>query len=176
MKAYLKELKFPSTKNTYIEDITEKVNSAIKKSKVEIGFVFVNTKHTTMGVIVHEIAEPNLLKDILHHSLSHVAEDKRSTRVGKEYTHPTTDYQHRCQDNPFCNEIDEDYNAGAHIRSLVYSHPSVILPIREGKLELGKYQQIALFEFDGRDGTGKNPIRQRTLQIWICPLEQIKVI
>lgn len=173
MKAFLKELKFPSTEHTYIKDITLDINAAITKTKVKEGFVFVNTKHTTLGVIVCEVAEPNLIDDIVHHTLHSIPEDKRSTRVHKEYKHPTTDYHHRCQDNPYCDEIDEDYNAAAHIRFLEFSHPSVVVPILNGKLELGKYQQIAIFEFDGRDGRGKNPIRQRTIQVWICPAEEI---
>ena len=173
MKSYLKELKFPSKQHTYIQDITGELNKAIKKSKVSQGFVIVNSKHTTMGIIVNEIAEPNLLRDMVGHVLTHIPEDKRSTRVHKEYKHPTTDYKHRCQDNPFCDEIDEEYNAAAHIRALAFSHPSITMPVRNGKLELGKYQQIAIFEHDGRDGKGKNPIRQRTIQIWIYPLEKI---
>lgn len=176
MKTYLKELKFPSTKHTYIEDITQKVNDAIKKSGAEEGFVMVNSKHTTLGIIINEIAEPNLLQDMIEHTLKHVAEDKRSTRNHKEYKHPTSDYLHRCQDNPFCDEIDEDYNAAAHIRALTFSHASVTLPFVNGMLELGKYQQIAIFEHDGRDGKGKNPIRQRTVQIWIYESKDLEVI
>lgn len=173
MRIFLKELKFPSKKHTYIQDITQDINKAIKDASINEGFTFVNTKHTTLGILVNEIAEPNLLEDILLHCLHSIPEDKRSTRAAKDYKHPTKDYKHRCQDNPYCDEIDEDYNAAAHIRALTYSHPSVTLPIRHGKLELGKYQQVAAFEFDGRDGTGKNPIRQRTIQIWIFPAEGI---
>lgn len=176
MRIFLKEIKFPSTKHTYLLDITADINKAIKKASVVEGFVFVNSKHTTMGIIVNEIAEPNLLDDILHHTLHSIPEDRRSTRVSKDYKHPTTDYRHRCQDNPYCDEMDEDYNAAAHIRALMFSHPSVVVPIRFGELELGKYQQVAAFEFDGRDGKGKNPIRQRVVQVWICPAESITVI
>lgn len=167
MKTFFKELKFSSTKHTYIKDITPEVNKTIEKIGIKNGFVIVNSKHTTLGIIVNEIAEPNLLQDMLEHVIKYVPEDKRSTRVHKEYKHPTADYRHRCQDNPFCDEIDEDYNAAAHIRALTFSHASVTMPIRNGKLELGKYQQIAIFEHDGRDGSGKNPIRQRTVQIWV---------
>lgn len=173
MKTYLKELKFPSTTHTYIKDITSEVNSVVKKSGIKNGFVIVNSKHTTLGILVNEIAEPNLLKDMLEHTLKHIPEDKRSTRVHKDYKHPTTDYMHRCQDNPYCDEIDEDYNAAAHIRAMTFSHASVTMPILNGKLEVGKYQQIAIFEHDGRDGKGKNPIRQRTVQIWIYPSTEI---
>jgi len=176
MKAFLKELKFKSTKSTYIQDVTDDINKAIKKVAVNQGFVFVNTKHTTLGIVINEIAEPNLLKDILNHTLRSIPEDKRSSRVCKNYKEPTTEYGHRCQDNPFCDEIDDDYNAAAHIRALTFSHPSVVVPIWNGKLELGKYQQVAVFEFDGRDGTGKTLVRNRTIQIWILPAESIKKI
>jgi len=173
MKAYFSDYKFPSTRHTYFLDITEKINKVIKKSGVKNGFVVVNTLHTTMGIVVNEIAEPNLLEDMLNHTLSLIPEDKRSTKVTKEYKHPTYDYKHRCQDNPFCNEVDEDYNAAAHIRALLYSHPSVVMPIKNGELERGKYQQVAILELDGRNGKGKNPIRQRTIQIWVYPVEKI---
>lgn len=173
MKVFLKELQFPSTDHTYLRDITDLVEDAAVKSGVRHGLVIVNSKHTTLGVIVQEIAEPNLVKDILLHTLKCVPEDKRSTRVDKGWEHPTTDYRHRCQDNPYCDEIDEDYNAGSHIRALTFSHSSVIVPFKDAKLELGKYQQIAIFEFDGRDGKGKNPIRQRTVQVWIYPASEI---
>ncbi|MDE2025720.1 MAG: YjbQ family protein [Patescibacteria group bacterium] len=176
MHAFLAELSFPSTKHTYVKDITEDVVSAVKKAKVIDGFILINSKHTTLGVVVNEIAEPNLLQDMLTHTLRSIPEDKRSTHVSKDYQHPTIDYMHRCQDNPYCDEIDEDYNAAAHIRALTFSHPSVTVPVRKGKLELGKYQQIALFEFDGRDGSGKNPIRQRTVQIWLYPVEEITLL
>jgi thiamine phosphate synthase YjbQ (UPF0047 family) len=176
MDSYFREIKFPSTKHTYFLDITGQVKDAIKKSRLKNGFVLINSKHTTLGVVVQEIAEPNLLQDILKHTLAQVPEDKRSTRVGKNYPHPTADYTHRCQDNPYCDEIDIDYNAASHIRALTFSHASVSVPIQEGQLELGKYQQIALFEFDGRDGTGKNPVRSRTAQIWIYGSDSIKII
>jgi thiamine phosphate synthase YjbQ (UPF0047 family) len=176
MKMFLKELQFDSTLHTYIKNITDEVNEAVKKSKIKDGIAIVSSKHTTLGIIIHEIDEPNLLEDIVGHSLHSVNEDKRSTRVGKDYKYPVKDYKHRCQDNPFCNEIDEDYNAGAHIRALTFSHSSVVIPIRNGKLELGKYQRVAIFEFDGRDGSGKNPIRKRTIQIWISASDGIEII
>lgn len=173
MKVYLKEIKFPSTKHTAFYNITKDVKEAVKKVGKKSGIVVISTKHTTLGVVVQEISEPNLLQDILDCSLKIVPEDKRSTKVTKDYKYPTTDFSHRCQDNPFCDEVDEGYNAASHIRALMYSHPSVVLLIRKGELELGKYQEIAALEFDGRDGTGKNPIRQRTVQIWIFPAEEI---
>lgn len=175
-KIYLKQIKFESKDHTYLKDITSEVAEVISKSGVEQGLLLINSKHTTLGVVVQEIMEPNLVSDIVNHALKTIPEDKRSTRVTKDYPHPICDYKHRCQDNPYCNEIDEDYNAASHIRSLTFSHSAITLPIKDGKVELGKYQQIAIFEFDGRDGTGKNPIRNRTVQIWIYQFEQVSEI
>lgn len=176
MSVFLKEIKFESKMDTYVKNITLEVQDAIKKSKVRNGLVVISSRHTTLGIIVNEISEPNLINDVLNHTLYSVHEDKRSERAVKDYKHPVRDYMHRCQDNPFCNEIDEDYNAAAHIRSLAFSHPSVTLPILNGKAELGKYQEIAGFEFDGRDGKGKNPIRKRTIQIWIYPMNEVALL
>lgn len=173
MKMYLKEITFPSTKHTVFINITRQVKEACKKVGCDAGIMIVSSKHTTMGIVVQEISEPNLLQDILDYALTNTPEDKRSTKVTPDYKHPTTDYRHRCQDNPFCNEMDEDYNAASHIRALMYSHPSIVIPIRNGELELGKYQEVAVMEFDGRDGKGKNPIRQRIVQVWIFPAEEV---
>lgn len=177
MRPFLKELKFPSTEPTYIKNITAEVIEAVEKSKVEQGFVMVHSKHTTLGVIVQEVGEPNLLEDMILHTLKHVCEDCRSTKAHKDYPYPTTsEYKHYAQDHPRCDEIDDEYDAAAHIRAMLYSHPSVILPINNGKVDLGKYQEIAIMEFDGRDGKGKNPIRQRTVQIWIFTAEEIQIL
>jgi thiamine phosphate synthase YjbQ (UPF0047 family) len=174
MKIFLRQLKFKSTEYAKFHNITDKVKQAVKKSKVKQGFMLVNSKHTTLGIVVQEISEPNLLKDILNFALTYAPSDKRATQVNRgKYDHPTCDYLHRCQDNPYCNEIDEDYNAASHIRSMMFGHSSVVIPIQAGELVLGKYQEVAAIEFDGRDGTGKNPVRERTVQIWIYPAEEI---
>jgi thiamine phosphate synthase YjbQ (UPF0047 family) len=177
MKAFLKEIKFDSTVHSYIKDITPDINDAVKKAGVENGLILVNSKHTTLGIVVNEALEPNLLEDIVTHTKSHVHEDPRSTWFSEAgYDGPHFDYKHRCMDSPLRDpdEIDDDYNAGRHIRTLMYSHQSVAVPIRNNKLELGKYQQVAIFEFDGRDGKGRNPIRNRTVQIWIYPMDEVE--
>ena len=70
MKTYLKQLRFDSTQHTYIKNITDIVRETVKQARVNQGFVIISSKHTTLGIIVHEIAEPNLLEDILQHSLA----------------------------------------------------------------------------------------------------------
>lgn len=175
MKAYLKEIKFPSTEYAKFHNITDQVKDTVKKSKVKNGLMVVNTKHTTLTLIVQEISEPNLIKDMINFAMHTVPTDKRAHQAQKEdFSYPTANYLHRCQDNPFCNEIDEDYNAPSHIRSMLYGHSSVVIPIEGGEAVLGKYQEVAALEFDGRDGTGKNAIRQRTVQIWIYEIDEVE--
>jgi thiamine phosphate synthase YjbQ (UPF0047 family) len=173
---YLHEIKFDSTVQTYIKDITKVINKVIKKTKIKQGFAIVASKHTTLGIILTELSERNLLSDFVEHALESIHEDKRSSHVSKDYKHPICNYKHRCQDNPYCDEIDNDYDSGAHIRNLTFAHPSVTVAIRDGKLDLGKYQQVGIFEFDGRDGKGVNPIRKRTVQIWIFPSDALKIV
>lgn len=175
MKTYLKELKFPSTEYTYLNNITEDVRYAVKKSKVKNGLVVINSRHTTMGVLVQEICEPNLVTDFVEYALKNTPTDKRAHKAQKkDFCYPTDDFCHRCQDNPLCDEIDLEYDAASHIRSMLYTQPTVAIPIHDGNLALGKYQEIGAFEFDGRDGTGVNPIRQRIIQIWIYPFNEVE--
>lgn len=177
MKTYLKEVKFPSTDYAHFKNLTDEVKKAVKQAKVKNGLVVINTKHTTLTVVIQEISEPNLLKDMLNFAMKIVPTDNRAWQAKKAgFVYPTANYLHRCQDNPFCNEVDEDYNAPSHIRSMIYGHPSVFVPIQDSQLALGKYQEIAALEFDGRDGTGKNAIRQRTVQIWIYETEKPKLL
>ena len=53
---------------------------------------------------------------------------------------PGPDYRHHA--------TGED-NGDAHLKSLLVGH-EVIVPVTKGKLDLGPWQQIFYFEFDGR--------------------------
>lgn len=180
MESYLKELHFPSTEPTYIRDITPEVNGAIKQTQTDSGLVIVNSRHTTLGLIVTEIAEPSLLKDFIEHSLKTIPEDNRSSWVqDREYPYPTTDdYRHYCMDSPLRppGEMDDDYNGARHERTNTLSHPMITLPYRNRQLELGRYQQIAVWEFDGRDDSERGPRRTRTVQIWVYPASRLLVL
>src|SRR5436190_255204 len=101
MKAYLKEIKFTSTVHSYLKDITPEIVAGIKKAAVSEGMCIINSKHTTLGLVVNEMAEPNLLEDIITHTKTNIYEDERSTWVeGGAYEHPTGKFKHRCMDSP----------------------------------------------------------------------------
>jgi secondary thiamine-phosphate synthase enzyme len=61
------------------------------------------------------------------------------------------DYEH--------NRLNSDTNAHAHIRAAIVG-PSETVPVRDGRLELGTWQQIVLVDFDDR-------ARERTVVVQV---------
>src|SRR5579862_9712713 len=61
----LKEISFKTGGRIEMVDITEKVNEAIAKSKVESGLCNLFTLHTTTAVIVSENWDPDVVDDML---------------------------------------------------------------------------------------------------------------
>ena len=118
------ELTIKTTKHNELIDITEQVKSFIKKSKTKDGACLIYTAHTTAAITINENADPNIKGDIL----------KAIDRAIPEHDH----YKH--------DEIDN--NAAGHIKSTVVGC-SKIIPIKEGKLQLGQWQDIFLCEFNG---------------------------
>lgn len=171
---YSREIIFDSPAHTYIRDLTPYVQGMVVETQTDSGLAVVTSRHTTMGIIVCELDEPRLLRDLVWFSRMLVPEDSRSTWAIPAYKSrfPVTDqFRHNCMDNPRRDpsEMDQDHNGARHIRQLLFSHPSVGVPIRDQGLTLGKYQGIAAFEFDGRDGSGVNPLRRRVVEVIIYP-------
>lgn len=89
------------------------------------GFVLVSAMHITAGVYVND-AEPGLIADI-DQWLENLAPFR-------------SDYMHHATG---------ETNGDAHLKSMLVHH-EVIVPITEGSLDLGPWQQIYYAEFDGR--------------------------
>lgn len=125
MKSHTDYLWFNTkTRREYI-NITDKVEEAVAKSGIQEGFVMVAAMHITAGVYVND-AESGLIKDI-DEWLDSLAP------FGKDYRH-----HHTGEDN-----------GDAHLKALLM-HYQVLLPITNGKLDLGPWQQVYYAEFDGR--------------------------
>jgi thiamine phosphate synthase YjbQ (UPF0047 family) len=60
----------------------------------------------------------------------------------------TDDVARCCQASGIAEGMGED-NGDAHLKNLLIGH-QVIVPITKGQLDLGPWQQIFYFEFDGR--------------------------
>jgi secondary thiamine-phosphate synthase enzyme len=106
-------------------NLTDRVESFVNKSDIKNGFVLVSAMHITAGVYVND-AESGLIADIEEwlENLAPYRNDYRHHRTGET-------------------------NGDAHLKSLLVHH-EVIVPITDGKLDLGPWQQIYYAEFDGQ--------------------------
>jgi secondary thiamine-phosphate synthase enzyme len=125
MKSRTDYLWFNTKKRREYVNITDEVEKVVRAAAIQEGMVLVSAMHITAGVWIND-AEPGIIADI-DEMLESLAP------LGKNYRHHRTG---------------ED-NGDAHLKSIVV-HPQVVLPITEGKLDLGPWQQIYYCEFDGR--------------------------
>ncbi|MBA4337174.1 secondary thiamine-phosphate synthase enzyme [bacterium] len=115
-----------NTKNRYdTVHITPEIKQIVEESGVKEGMALVSAMHITAGVYVNDL-ESGLIEDI-HEWLEKLAPS------GAPYRHHRTG---------------ED-NADAHLKRLLIGH-QVIIPITDGELDLGPWEQIFYAEFDGR--------------------------
>jgi len=125
MKSHTKYLWFNTPKRREYINITEEVEGAVNDSGIREGMALVSAMHITAGVYVND-DEPGIIQDI-DEMLEKIAP------FGVPYRHHRTG---------------ED-NGDAHLKSLLVHH-QVIVPVTNGKLDLGPWQQIYYAEFDGR--------------------------
>lgn len=125
MKFATEYLYFNTKQRREYINITDTVEEIVRKSGVREGMVLVSAMHITAGVYVND-AESGLIQDI---------DDwlDKLAPFGPDYRHHRTG---------------ED-NGDAHLKSLLIHH-EVIVPITEGRMDLGPWQQIYYAEFDGR--------------------------
>lgn len=104
-------------------DITPMINADIKQSGVTNGIVLVYCPHTTAGITINENADPDVVHDLIY---------------GFEKAYPSLDNNYRHFEG----------NSHSHLKSsTVGASQSLIL--NEGKLILGRWQDIYFCEFDG---------------------------
>lgn len=134
----IKERKFdvPTSERFEILGITSKVEEAISDIGVKEGLAIITTQHTSAAVCTNE-AEEKLLGDMI---------EKFS-----ELVPPDAGYDH---DKDHIEE-GEQPNAHAHIISAMIDQP-VILTVKNGELDLGKWEEILFIELCGpRERRGK---------------------
>lgn len=123
---FLTEYLWFNTKNIreYV-NITDEVAEIVKKSGIQEGMVLVSAMHITAGVYVND-AESGLIADI-DEWLEQIAP------FNINYRHHRTG----------------ETNGDSHLKSLVIGH-EVIVPVTNGRLDFGTWQQIYYAEFDGQ--------------------------
>ena len=125
MKFHTEYLTFNTKKQRDYVNITKEVEAALRKSGVREGMILVTAMHITASVYVND-AEEGLIQDIDEwlERLAPYREDYRHHRTGET-------------------------NGDAHLKNLLMHH-QVIVPVTEGRLDLGPWQQMYYAEFDGR--------------------------
>jgi secondary thiamine-phosphate synthase enzyme len=123
MATYQDEFEIKTSKRTEVVDITEKVEAAVRKSKIKNGICLIFVPHATAAVVLEE-AEAGLIKDM------EAAIQKNFPRAAG--------YRH--------DRIDD--NADAHLAS-GFIGQSRIYPVKDGKIVRGTWQQSLFLELDG---------------------------
>jgi secondary thiamine-phosphate synthase enzyme len=120
--------------------ITDDVADAVRESAIEEGMALVCAMHITAGVWVND-DEPGIQADALEwlDKLAPPSWQEPANEVARELLPDPGDYRH--------HRRGED-NGDAHLKNLLVHH-QVIVPVTEGRLDLGPWQQIFYCEFDG---------------------------
>lgn len=109
----------------YVE-ITDRVQAFVQASGIEHGLCLVSPMHITAAVYVND-AESGLIEDF----------DEWLERLAPH--EPVDRYRHNNGED----------NADAHLKRHLMSH-QVVLPITDGRLDLGPWEAVFYAEFDGR--------------------------
>ncbi|HKD33164.1 MAG TPA: secondary thiamine-phosphate synthase enzyme YjbQ [Gaiellaceae bacterium] len=120
----MQEISLRTERRTQLLEITPEVEAALNGSDGAAA-ALVYVPHTTAGVTINEDLDPALAGDI-EQAMEKIVEDGWG-------------WQHDDADGP---------NAPSHMRASLMS-PEVLVPLRAGKLALGRYQGIFFCEFDG---------------------------
>jgi secondary thiamine-phosphate synthase enzyme len=125
MKAYTQYLWFNTKKKREFINITSELEKALAAANIQEGLVLASAMHITAGVYIND-AENGLIADI----------DEWLEKLAPF----RSDYRH--------HQTGET-NGDAHLKNLLVGH-QVLVPVTEGQLDLGPWQQIYYAEFDGQ--------------------------
>ena len=116
--------------DSLMENLTGAMQEALKKSAITNGTVTLFVKHTTASVMIIE-DEPGIRAD--------------TQKFWNEIIPPKKDWEHNTRN------AGED-NGHSHLRGQLQG-PSLTVPVVQGALTLGTWQQIVLIDFDTRART-----------------------
>lgn len=125
MKSQTKYLTFDTEEHREYINITSQVAEFLSTAGVQEGLLLISAMHITAGVFIND-DESGFLKD-LDGFLEKLAPFKR------DYNHHHTG----------------ETNGDSHLKNILVGH-QVIVPVTNGKLDLGPWQQIFYAEFDGQ--------------------------
>jgi thiamine phosphate synthase YjbQ (UPF0047 family) len=141
MKSHTAYQTFNTEQRREFVRITEDVQDAVTEARISEGMAIVCAMHITAAVWIND-DEPGLQQDVLEwlDKLAPPSWKEPDGEVARELLPNPGDYRH--------HRGGED-NGDAHLKNLLVHH-QVIVPVTEGRLDLGPWQQIFYCEFDGR--------------------------
>jgi secondary thiamine-phosphate synthase enzyme len=127
-------LTVPTERREQFVDITRAVAEAATALGVSEGALLVYSPHTTAGVTINEGYDPDVAADVLGWMAERVP--------------------HR---GPYAHA---EGNSDSHIKTIM-TGTSQLVPVAEGRLQLGRWQAVFLCEFDG----------PRRREVWVTALD-----
>jgi secondary thiamine-phosphate synthase enzyme len=124
MPVFSRRITLTTREHDAMVDITEHVRRIVSESGVRDGVCTVFTRHATAAITINENDDPNIGTDFLNALKKLVIE----------------------HDGWLHDRVDN--NAAAHIKSALVG-PSESIPIEQGELALGTWQNVFFCEFDG---------------------------
>jgi secondary thiamine-phosphate synthase enzyme len=122
-------LRMDTPGNGHVVDLTEGITRVVAATGVERGLVTVFATGSTVAITTMEY-EPGGVADL--------------QQLLDQLIPPREDYEH--------NRRNHDTNAHAHLRAALIG-PSETIPLVDGRLMLGTWQQVVLIDFDDRPRT-----------------------
>ena len=116
---------FQTRKHREYLNITDQIRSLVKKSKIKDGMVLVSAMHITAGIYIND-AEDGLIEDM------------------DDWLEQLCPYREN-----YRHHLTGETNGDSHLKNLLIGHQQIV-PITEGDLDLGPWEQIYYAEFDGK--------------------------
>jgi len=130
----IQTIKVRTSRRTEIKNVTEEVAKAVRESGCKSGVCYLYVPHTTAGVMINEGYDPDVASDM----------EGALDRLVPDSAH----FKH------------SEGNSDSHIKTALIGSSEMVW-IENGRLALGRWQQIFFAEFDGP--------RSRELHMKIMP-------
>ena len=132
MKSVSSYIELHTGEGIALHDLMPGIGEAIAGSGIKNGFVAITSQHTTTAIAINEY-EQRLIEDVKAFLRRLIPPDGR-------YLHNDI----ALRDCP----PDEPENAHSHLAAMLLGSSEVIALV-DGKLQLGQYQSVILYELDG---------------------------
>lgn len=117
------------TQRLFFINLNGYLEAFIRVNNIKNGYLICSSDHTTASVYVNHF-DPGIMEDLTRY-------------LCKEFPYKPSNYKHNIWDS-------KDLNADAHLKAMTIGKSTTVI-IKDGKLVLGKYEDVIFAEFDRRD-------------------------